>query len=181
MILRRLRGIAITATLWGLPWALILGNVAALAALLLRVRVSPARVFVQGMYTGLSWGLAAGALFASALMLAEQNRGFAGLSRARGALWGALAGIWFPAMIGLAFGVNSLPFMLAGWPAYLMTGAMGAVSGLAMVTLAGRPSAIRAIAGDINDSVAALPLSDPLGHRSGSTSGAEQATSPRRP
>ena len=88
MILRRLRGIAITAILWALPWALILGSVAALTALVLRVQASPIRVFVSGLWTGFSWGLAAGALFASALMLAEQRRGFAGLTRTRGALWG---------------------------------------------------------------------------------------------
>jgi hypothetical protein len=180
MILRRLRGIAITAILWAIPWALIAGSVAALAALVLRVRANPARVFGQGSRIGLYWGLAAGALFASALMLAEQTRGFAGLTRARGALWGALAGIWFPAMIGLAFGVNSLPFMLAGWPAYLMTGAMGALSGLAMVALAGRGSGREANVAITDKPVSDLPLTAPLGTTSAASSAAGQATAKRR-
>jgi hypothetical protein len=173
VILRRLRGIAITATLWALPWALILGSVAALAALVLRARADPLQVFIKGMGTGLSWGLAAGALFASALMLAEQTRGFAGLTRSRGALWGALAGVWFPAMMGLAFGVNSPPMMLAGWPAYVLTGAMGAISGLAMVSLAGRalnsPSAMRT-----DEPIPTIPQTDPLSDASRSTAAADQ-------
>jgi hypothetical protein len=137
MILRRLRGIMGTALLWGAPWAFILGTVAAAAALVLRANLGPLRAFTQGALTGLSWGLAAGALFGSALMLAEQRRGFAGLTRARGALWGTLAGIWFPALIGLAVGPNSLPLMVGGWPAYLATGAMGALSGLVTVWFPG--------------------------------------------
>jgi hypothetical protein len=156
MIGRRLRGIAGTAVLWAVPWALILGSAASLAARILGVRLGPARAFTQGALTGFFWGMAAGALFASALMLAEQKRGFGQLTRLRGTLWGALAGVWFPAMIGLTFGVNSLPFLLASWPAYLATGTMGAISGLGMVALARRaPAPLHSLDG--GDGARSLP------------------------
>lgn len=138
MILRRLRGIAGTALLWALPWAAILGIVAAVAAYVLGAQLGPFRAFSQGALTGLYWGLASGALFGSALMLAEQNRGFTGLTRIRSAIWGAVAGMWFPALMSVAFNLNSMPLMVAGWPAFLVTGAMGALSGFATFWLAMR-------------------------------------------
>lgn len=136
MILRRLRGIAVTALLWGVPWSLILGTVAAGAVWVLQVRIGPLRAFTSGAATGFYWGAAAGALFGSALMLAEQNRGFAGLTRRRGILWGAVAGVWFPALMGLAFGPDSLPMMVAGSLVYLATAAMGALSGFVTLWIA---------------------------------------------
>ena len=138
MFLRRLRGIASTALLWGTAWAFIAGSVAATSVLVLGAYLGPFRAFGQGALTGLSWGVAAGALFGSALMLAEQRRGFGGLTLARAATWGTVAGVWFPLLIGLAFGQGSLPLMVVGWPAYLVTGTMGALSGLATLWLARR-------------------------------------------
>ncbi len=140
MILRRLRGIAGTALLWAIPWSLILALGGSLTALIMGVRVSPLRVFVEGLRTGFFWGLAAGALFGSALMLAEQKRGFEGLKRWRAVLFGAVAGVWFPALVGLAFGPGVARDLMAAWPAWVGAGLIGAVSGLSTVALANRGS-----------------------------------------
>ena len=161
MILRRLRGIAGTALLWAVPWSLILGAVVAITVTFLRVYLSPLQAFGQGALTGFTWGLAAGALFGSALMLGEQGRGLAQLTRTRSALWGALAGIWFPALIGIAFGPSTLPWMIAGWPAYLVTAAMGAFSGVATVWLAGKGPGLLDRPSSTEDRLAAAaPLND---------------------
>ena len=138
MVMRRLRGILGTAVLWGVPWAFSLGLIAASAALILGAHLGPFLAFARGALTGFYWGIAAGALFGSALMLTEQRRGFTKLSLKRAAAWGALSGIWFPALIGLAFGPSAQPLLVIGWPAYLATGSMGALSGLATLWLARR-------------------------------------------
>jgi hypothetical protein len=157
MLLRRLRGIATTALLWGIAWAVILGSIGALATLILRVRVGPGTAFYQGCLAGLFWGVASGALFASALMLAEQTRGFEGLTRLRGLVWGTVSGLWVPMILGVAFGSNALAMMSAGWPAYVVTAVMGALSGTGMVALAS-PATRPAIASSLG--ARALPEAD---------------------
>ncbi|HSB54612.1 MAG TPA: hypothetical protein VLD58_09660, partial [Gemmatimonadales bacterium] len=156
--------------LWAIPWSVLLGLGVTVTVLLLGVRIGALSALGQGMATGFSWGLAAGALFASALMLAEQQRGFAGLTRTRGAIWGGLAGIWFPALIGIAFGPKVLPWISGAWPAWLGAAVMGAVSGLATVWLAGRGAGTfpRSMEPDpaLSDPLVSASLSDPRPHGS---------------
>ena len=162
MFLRRLRGIASTALLWGAAWALIAGLVAAASAMILGAHLGPFLAFRQGAGTGLSWGLAAGALFGCALMLAEQRRGFAGLGLGRAALWGAVAGVWFPVLMRVAFGPSAHSMVVVGLPALLVTGSMGAVSGMAMLWIARRDSGQgQSLTGSDGGDAGALPAPAP--------------------
>jgi hypothetical protein len=138
-IIRRLRGILGTACFWGGVWAL--GAVPILLALAVLFG-SPwplLRLARSALWVGFVGGAGAGALFASALMLAEQNRPLNALSQARLALWGALAGSWWYVLVAIQSPWAWNPLKIAPfWIAMTLTAIAGSFSGLATVWLARR-------------------------------------------
>jgi hypothetical protein len=145
-LIRRLRGIISTACLWGIAWGL-----AAVPTFLLLTRLFGSywpllQIARTALVTGFVGGAGAGALFASALMLAEQNRPIHELSRPRLWLWGALAGSWWYVLVAVQSPWAWSPLKLAPfWLAMAFTACAGSLSALSTVWLARRaddPSAI---------------------------------------
>ena len=138
-IIRRLRGILSTALLWGIVWSLI-----AVPILLLLTRLFGSfwpvlRIAKTALMTGFIGGAGAGALFASALMLAEQNRQLTSLSRPRVLLWGALAGSWWYVLFAVQSPWALNPIRIAPfWIAMVLTAGAGSLSAFSTVWLARR-------------------------------------------
>lgn len=154
MILRRLRGILVTALIWaflwvpvgliagiyrsfklqsydGIPWALP-GLDQFLMAILANVAV------------WMIWGAISGALFAVLLALIERRRDVAALSVRRTAIWGALGAVALPTIVLAAFLAVEPEFSLlslAVWP-LTISALAGAASAATTLFLAQRAEAI---------------------------------------
>jgi nitrate/nitrite transporter NarK len=78
-----------------------------------------------------AWGAACGALFALIVMLFERRRGWAGLSLARVAAWGATAGLAVPLSLGAAWWSLAFPVDL---PSTLLGASVSAMMGCGLAT-----------------------------------------------
>ena len=139
LILRRLRGILTTALLWAVAWAVVAPLIFLFLALLFDSPWPLRRLALSALYVGLVAGAGAGALFASALMLAEQTRKLQALSKVRLAIWGALAGSWWYVLVALQTPWTWNPAQIGPfWVAMALTAGAGSLSGLTTVWLARR-------------------------------------------
>ena len=93
MLVRRIRGVLTTATVWGLGSSLL--TAVFMSALALANGQSMRHLFsdlVDLFPMAFGFGVAAGALFALLILGAERHRALANLSEQRFRLWGILAG-----------------------------------------------------------------------------------------
>lgn len=101
MLLRRLRGVLITALLWAVVWGFLGGLLLLVVSLSTHVHavgLSVAQAILAVLaFFGL-WGALSGGVFAIAMSVAERQRRIEDLSMRRVALWGALGGATLPAI-----------------------------------------------------------------------------------
>ena len=144
MLLRRLRGIAASALVWGAAWAFL--GASALVGINLvsgvqspRPEIGPS--YLLGLF-GIGFvffgkvGAMSGALFAAAVAFGERHRTFASLRTGRMLLWGALGGAAMPWVVSLGFlgagtGEATRLLVIGGIGAVLGAGSAWAVLGLA--------------------------------------------------
>ena len=133
LILRRLRGIAVSALTWAVLWGM-LGASAYVVISLVAGSSGPRPALDVGYLAGLfgtgfrffgSIGAIAGGLFATAVSLGERRRTFATLRPRRMVLWGALGGAALPVLSGL----GGLYFGVADAARELVLGGIGSVLG----------------------------------------------------
>lgn len=145
-MLRRLRALLLTATLWAVVWAL----AGALVALLHwglfplegfeRLRALPNYLGTYGIDLGIA-GFLCGAGFGALLVGAERNRTIAELSHHRIATWGGIAGavmpVGFLVLLKLAFDVG-LPPVIPMEVVTFCSGVMGAAAAAGSLAAARR-------------------------------------------
>ncbi len=144
ILLRRLRGIAASALVWGAAWAVL--GASALVGITLVSGMSTPRAelgptYLVGLFgMGLAFfgkvGAMSGALFAAAVAFGERRHTFASLRTGRMLLWGALGGAALPWLVGLgslAAGTDEAIRLLVigGIGAVLGAGSAWAMLGLA--------------------------------------------------
>ena len=139
-VVARLRGILGTGLVWGVTWAVVASILSPLLYAVIDWPDGILQLMAQSLFSGLLWGGVAGALFASALMLAEQRYTLPELSRVRVAAWGAVAGAW-PLILAAADTFANVPKPSLGmlWLSFLGVASLsGAASGLVMLRVAKR-------------------------------------------
>jgi hypothetical protein len=167
LILRRIRGVAISATTWAIAFAAV--GLARLPVYALLGQLYPTgpdglfgvvrRVALSGALTG----FASGALFATIVMLAERRRDFATLTGRRFALWGLGAGVLFVGGANVASAIAGrwpLDLSTAAWTAFY--GVVGAGIGIATFRAARRNSSVGSQGSGLLDA----PTGEPLLRRS---------------
>jgi hypothetical protein len=141
VILRRLRGIATMAVLWGGVWAVAsLPFAAWISRIALKIPgLTPSRweVALSVVQQFAATGAIGGAVFAIVFMAIERNRRVEDVSLGRGALWGFVGGIAFPILVLSAalVGGAGLPW---GLSVLAISGALGAGCAAASLALARR-------------------------------------------
>ena len=145
-ILRRVRGVAVSAIVWAIVFAAVgLARLPVYGLLGTLYPTGPGglvEVVRRVALNGALAGLASGALFATIVMLAERRRDFATLTGRRFALWGLAAGMLFVGgtdVVNAIAGRWPLDLSTAVWSAFY--GAVGAGIGVTTFRLARRHSA----------------------------------------
>lgn len=95
-ILRRLRGLLGVGVSTGLVWAIIGAAIVAVGSVVDPASVDPGEGPLWAAWTLGRAGFLAGMIAAAVLSVAERQRGLAGLSLPRAALWGAVGGAALP-------------------------------------------------------------------------------------
>ena len=129
-VLRRLRGVALTAAVWALVWAL--GG-----ALMALVRAAPAGIVLGLSVVSAVCGSVSGILFAVILMLLERHSRLEDLSHGLVTVWGALSGMTIPIVIF----VLAEHGLRSPWLFLTVFGVLGATCAAGTLALARRPTA----------------------------------------
>jgi len=150
MLVRRVRGVLVTALVWAVAWlpvGLIVGVIRALTFPLPDYMLTPwmrityfLRVVWILSLTWMIWGAISGALFAMLVALLERRREVDTLSSRRTAIWGALGAMALPTTILLIFLAEAPGFTLiqpAVWTLSI-SAAQGAVCAFGTLALAKR-------------------------------------------
>ena len=147
MLLRRLRGVLVTAFLWAAVWGPLGCLIAVALVLSSRAQVvglsfGNAMLAVLAFY-GL-WGTVSGGVFAVALSIAERQRRIEELSMGRVALWGAVGGAALPAIGSVAIiltgHARQLPLQIA--VLFAIASLLGSLCSAATLALARRGGAL---------------------------------------
>ena len=173
-ILRRLRGVLVTAVTWGAAFAALSTILGSLAVVGIAVSGTPvpsdipggiAAAVVAGIARWATIGALSGAVFATSIMVAERRQTLASLSARRFARWGLLAGalgsttvvIAFVALLPVGFVAASgwsLAAMMSGVP--VVGGALGHAAATATLKAARRDVALA----DVHEKTAASQVPD---------------------
>ena len=150
MLVRRVRGVLVTALVWAVAWlpvGLIVGVIRALAIQLPEVWLTPGMrlsIFLEIVgvltLTWMIWGAISGALFAVLVALLERRREVDTLSSRRTVIWGALGAMALPTTILLIVLAEAPGFTLiqpAVWTLSI-SAAQGAVCAFGTLALAQR-------------------------------------------
>ena len=131
-ILRRARGVIGTSLTWMTVWLVVTSPFVVLQWQRGNMDVElPIWALVIMLFLMAAWGAACGALFALIVMLFERRRGWAGLSLARVAAWGATAGLAVPLSLGATWWSLRFPVDL---PSTLLGASVSATMGCALAT-----------------------------------------------
>jgi hypothetical protein len=146
--IRRTRGIALTAVVWAIPWA-VLGGIVPFAIVYSRPGLPMSMSLAVALYTAGAkifgvLGAASGATFATVVAVLERRTTFASLSASRVSVWGGLGALAVASAIALATAVTrgGVPSVLLPYAGFAT--ALGAVSAWTMLRLARASSAKRA-------------------------------------
>lgn len=153
-LLRRIRGVLVTALLWGIAWLPVGLAVGIYRALTISIDFGAGfywRIISGSALVWAVWGAISGAVFATLLALLERRRNVDTLSSRRTAVWGALGAMAVPGTV-LIIVLARLPGFYLIQPALWtlsISAVQGGVCAFATLALAKRGQRLPPAASDI--------------------------------